>query len=50
MKKKHCYLVLNKKNRYTMGAFPRTKDGRQIAIKYKESLKKKNKDLDFIIK
>jgi len=50
MKKKQYYLVLNKKNRYIMGAFPRSKDGRQTALLYKETLKKKNKDSDFIIK
>jgi hypothetical protein len=50
MKKKQFYLVLNKKNKYTMGAFPRSKEGRQAALLYKESLRKKNKGLLFIIK
>lgn len=50
MKKKQFYLVLNKKNKYTFGAFPRTKTGRAAAILYKEELKKKHGKLVFIIK
>jgi hypothetical protein len=50
MKKKQFYLVLNKKNKYTFGAFPRTKAGKEKAVLYKESLKKEHNSLDFIIK
>ena len=50
MKKKQFYLVLNKKNKYTYGAFPRTKEGKQQAIDYKNKLLKQNKNFEFIIK
>ena len=50
MKKKQFYLVLNKKNKYTYGAFPRTKKGKEEAVAYKDTLKKTNKKLDFVIK
>ena len=50
MKKKQFYLVLNKKNNYVFGAFPRNKEGKIAASKYKESLKSTHKELDFIIK
>jgi hypothetical protein len=50
MKKKQFYLILNKKNKYTYGAFPRTKDGKEEAVAYKEKLKKKHKAMNFIIK
>lgn len=50
MKKRQFYLILNKKNKYTFGAFPRTKEGKTAALAYKEILKKKHKKLQFIIK
>jgi hypothetical protein len=50
MKKKQFYLILNKKNKHTYGAFPRTKEGKESAVKYKKKLISKNKSLDFIIK
>jgi hypothetical protein len=50
MKKRQFYLVLNKKNKYTYGAFPRTKNGKQEALAYKEKLKETHKNLDFIVK
>lgn len=50
MKKKQFYLILNKKNKYNYGAFPRTKTGRAAALLYKEGLKKENTDLVFILK
>jgi len=42
--------VLNKKNKYTFGAFPRSKTGKEAAISYKEKLKKEHENLEFIIK
>ena len=50
MKKRQFYLVLNKRNKYTFGAFPRNKDGRAAAILYKKKLKIKHAELDFIVK
>jgi len=50
MKRKQFYLVLNKKNKYTFGAFPRTKVGKEAALLYREELKKKHSALEFIIK
>jgi hypothetical protein len=50
MKKKSFFLILNKKNNYLFGAFPRTKEGKAEALLYKEKLKEENKGLVFIIK
>lgn len=50
MKKKQFYLVLNKKNKYTFGAFPRTRAGRAAAVLYRKRLKRKNAELSFVIK
>jgi len=50
MKRRPFYLVINKKNKHTFGAFPRTKDGRAAAKEYKEKLLRENKDSSFIIK
>lgn len=50
MKRKQFYLILNKKNKYLYGAFPRTKEGKAQASAYKEELKKKYKNFIFIIK
>jgi hypothetical protein len=49
MKKRQFYLVLNKKNRYTYGAFPRTKEGRVAAMLYKRELKKKHSKTVFVV-
>ena len=52
MKSKKCYLLLNSKNRYTYGAFPRTPEGKDMDLKYKEALMKEevNKNIKFVIK
>ena len=50
MKKRQFYLVLNKKNKYTFGAFPRTKEGKNAALLYKKSLQKLNPTFQFIVK
>ena len=50
MKKKQFYLVLNKKNKYTYGAFPRTREGRMAAMLYKQELRKKHEKLVFVVK
>ncbi len=43
MKKKHCYQVLAKKNRYLYGAFPRTPIGKRKARAYQAMLLRKQK-------
>lgn len=50
MKKKQFYLILNKKNKYTFGAFPRNRIGKEAAVVYKEKLQKKHLTIEFIIK
>jgi len=50
MKKRQFYLILNKKNKHTYGAFPRTKQGKLNALAYKEELKKEHEGSDFVIK
>lgn len=47
--KKKYYLILGKKSNFIYGAFPRTKEGKEEAQKYKVSLKDK-RDKVFVIK
>ena len=52
MKSKKYYLILNRKNRYLFGSFPRTPSGKAMALKYKETLmsEDRNKGIKFVIK
>ena len=46
---KKYYLILEKNKKYQYGAFPKTKKGKEEALKYLKTLKKEHK-LNFFIK
>lgn len=49
-KREKFYMVISKKNNYTYGAFPYTKEGRKAAKDYIEKKENKNLKLKITIK
>jgi len=50
LKREKYYLVISKKNNYTYGAFPYTKEGKQAARDYVQERSNKNLQLKIKIK